>query len=334
MRTTIKDVAKAANVSYSTVSRALAGHSQIPEKTRKRILKIADEMGYVPNNIAKSLVTKSTHTLGLVVSDITNLFFLETMEGIEECAANYGYKVCFCNSNWDVDKEIECMNGLYESSVDGVLIFPVSGNVDHLIKYQELFPMVFLNSIPENENCTYVSFDNYNNMSMIMEYLIGLGHKDIAYIGGFKINHPNSERLRGYYDILGRHGIDVNKDYILYGDFKLKSGYELMQELIRKGGKLPTAVVAGNDVMAIGIIQAIEEHGLRVPQDISVVGFDDISYSSLDKIQLTTVSTSRYVLGKTSVELLVDKIKNPKKKESISKLLGAELVIRKTCSNV
>ena len=334
MRTTIKDVAKAANVSYSTVSRALAGNSQISEKTRKKIIETAKSMGYLPNTIAKSLVTKSTSTLGLIVSDITNPFFLEAMEGVEEYAANYGYSVYLCNTNWNIDKEKQCINRLYGSSVDGIIIFPVSNDISHILDIQEAVPTVLVNYKPDTEICNYVAFNDYDSTIEAMRYLIKLGHTKIAFVGGLEINRSDIVRLKGYKKVLSECGIPINDSYIAHGDYKQSSGYQLTKSMFSENNVLPTAIIAGNDVMALGAIQALEELGLSVPGDVSVIGFDDISYSSLYKIQLTTICLPRYELGKCSVELLLSKIRNTKDCCVCSKVLDTEFVIRNSCAKV
>ena len=333
MRVTIKDIAKAANVSYSTVSRALAGQPQIPEETRNKILALANEMGYTPNILAKGLVTKSTHTLGIIVPDITNPFFPEAIQGIEEQANSYGYRVYLCNSNWNIEKEKECLHKLYGSSVDGIIIFPSSDDVSHIIDSRIKIPIVFANYKPEKENCSYVAFNDFEGASSAVEYLIKLGHRNIVFMGGLKTNRSNMERIGGYKAVMKKHGIPVRPDYILHGEYKQSSGYELTEKLLLSS-ELPTAIIAGDDIMALGVIQAIEEFGLHVPKDISVIGFDDISYASLDKIQLTTVCMPRQDMGQASVELLMEQIQNPQNHEARNKILETELIVRKTCKGI
>lgn len=333
MRVTIKDIAKTANVSYSTVSRALAGQPQIPDETKKRILKIANEMGYTPNVLAKGLVTKNTYTLGLIVPDITNPFFPESIQGIEECASEYGYRVYLCNSNWNVEKEKECLQKLYGSSVDGIIIFPVSDDVSHILDVQARLPIVFANYKPVNEAYSYVAFNDFRSATIAVEYLIKLGHKNIAYMGGLETNAANMERIDAYKATMEKCGLSIRPNYILHGEYKQSSGYELTKKLLINN-ELPTAIIAGDDIMALGVIRAIEEFGLNVPEDISVIGFDDISYASLDKIQLTTVRMPRYAMGQASVQMLMNKIQNPDNAETKSEILETELIVRKTCKGI
>ncbi|WP_094548425.1 LacI family DNA-binding transcriptional regulator [Petroclostridium xylanilyticum] len=329
MSVTIKDIAKVANVSYATVSRALSNHPEVSDKTKKRIQDLAKAMGYTPNAIARGLVTKNTHTIGLIIPDITNPFFPEVAQGIEDCANRNGYQVFLCNSNWQLNKEKEYLKALYEKRVEGIVIGPVSNDVSHLLDtVNKNVPLVFAAYKPQIEECNYVATDDYKSAVIAMEYLIKLGHRKIAFIGG-----QHKVRLNGYIDILQKYNIPVMPSYIKYGQFKQESGYQMAKELLIEN-EIPTAILAGNDIIALGVIQAIEEFGLSVPNNISVVGFDDISFAALDKIQLTTVFQPKYKIGELCVEILLDKIKNPDNHKFVHKILEPKLIIRKTCKGI
>ena len=333
MGITIKDIAKKANVSYSTVSRALAGHNQISNETKNRILKISEELGYSPNTLAQGLVTKQTFNLGLIVSDITNPFFPEVIQGIEESANDLGYRIYLCNTNWSVEKENIYLNRLFTSSVDGIIIFPASDDVSHIINSKIKIPIVFANHKLKDDACSYVAFNDYEAAKTAVEYLIKLGHKNIAYVGGLETNVSNMERIRGYQEVMKNHSIELHPNYIVNGEFKQSSGYQLTKDLLIKNA-YPTAIVAGDDVMALGVIQAVEEFGLNVPNDISVIGFDDISYAALDKIQLTTINMPKYEMGKASIQLLMERIHEQSKCKTKFKILETELILRKTCNGI
>lgn len=334
MSVTIKDIAREAKVSYATVSRALSDHPEISVKTKERIRELAKKMGYTPNAIAKGLVTKNTHTLGLIIPDITNPFFPEVAQGIEDCANRNGYQVFLCNSNWNVQKENDYLQKLYSNRVDGIIIAPVSDYISHLMNnISKKIHLVFAAYKPQDHNCNYVVTDDFKSAQIAVEYLIKLGHRKIAFIGGQQYNSTNIGRVSGYEDTLRKYNIPVDSCYVKHGQFKQSSGYQLTRELLMSH-ELPTAILAGNDIIALGVIQAIEDFGLKVPKDISVVGFDDITYASLNKIQLTTVFQPKYDIGTLCVELLVDKIQNPDNKEAICKIVEPKLVIRKTCAGV
>lgn len=333
MSITIKDIAKEAKVSYATVSRALADHPGINHETKKRILKLAGDLGYTPNALAKGLVTKSTRTLGLIVSDITNPFFPEVAQGIEDCASRNGYQVFLCNSNWNLQREKEYLHKLYGSRVDGIVISPVSDDISHIEDIGLKVPIVFAAQKPKKDHCSYVVVDDFKSAVLAVEYLIKLGHRKIAYIGGLLSTSSGSGRFSGYKSAMEKHGVPLDTNYIMHGEYKQSSGYQMTRELL-VNQKLPTAILAGNDFMALGIIQAVEEYGLNVPKDISVIGFDDISFASLDKIRLTTIHLPKYTIGELCVELLLDKMQNPGSEEVNHRILEPRLIIRKTCRGI
>jgi len=330
MSVTIKDIAREANISFSTVSRALTGHPQVNEETRNKIIKLASEMGYTPNALAKGLVSKNTYTIGLIISDITNPFFAEVAQGVEDCANRYGYQVFLCNSNWNVQREKECLSKLYSSRVDGIVISPASNDSSHIVDSKYQVPIVFAAQKPEIHGCNYVTVDDFKSSTLAVEYLVKLGHKKIAYIGELLNTNSGMARFHGYKSTLEKHNIPIVLNNIMHGEYTQASGYSLAKELLLNH-ELPTAIVAGNDITALGIIQAIEEYGLNVPKDISVIGFDDISFASLDKIQLTTIYLPKYGIGEESMELLIQKIQNPKDKEGKHRILEPKLIVRKTC---
>ncbi|WHH61009.1 LacI family DNA-binding transcriptional regulator [Petroclostridium sp. X23] len=333
MSVTIKDIAKAANVSYATVSRALSDHPEVSGKTKTKIKQLAKDMGYTPNALAKGLVTKNTHTLGLIIPDITNPFFTEVAQGIEDCANRNGYQVFLCNSNWNLNKEKEYLKALYGKRVDGIVIGPVSNEVSYLINERNGYvPIVFAAYKPLCEGCSFVVTDDYKSAVIATEYVIKLGHKKIAFIGGQEDNTTNQDRLKGYHDTLEKYGIPILPYYVRYGQFKQQSGYTLTKDLLIKND-VPTAILAGNDIIALGVIQAVEEFGLHVPSDISVVGFDDISFASLDKIQLTTIHQPKYKIGELCVEIILDQLQDIKS-DPIQRIVEPQLMIRKTCKGV
>jgi Transcriptional regulators len=333
MSVTIKDIAQKARVSYATVSRALSDHPEIKDETKQLVREIAKEMGYAPNAIAKGLVTKNTYTIGLLIPDITNPFFPEVAQGIEHCANKNGYKVFLCNSNWDMQKEKEYLDILYGSRVDGIVVAPVSDDITHILEIGKSIPVVFAAYKPRYEGCNYVVTDDFSSATIAVDYLIKLGHVKIAYLGGLQNNSTNSGRFTGYKETLGKNGINMNPDYIKFGQYKQESGYLLTRDMLLHND-LPTAILAGNDIIALGVIQAIEEFGLEVPNDISVIGFDDISFARLDKIQLTTVYQPKYQIGQLCVEILLEKKNKGGNSEALQKIINPELIIRKTCRKV
>lgn len=333
MGVTIKDIAARAQVSYSTVSRALAGHPDINHQTRERIKKYASELGYTPNALAKGLVTKSTKTLGLVLPDIANPFFTSVAQGIEDAAHRHGYQVFLCNTNWEQEREAAYLKRLYGNRVDGIVIAPASDVIEHIMDMNSKVPVVFAAYKPKDYVCSYVVTDNFKSAFIAVEYLIKLGHRRIAYIGGKKDDSTNIERFNGYVHALNEHGLEVCSDYVLNGHYTESSGYALTQKLLLSSN-LPTAVLAGNDMIALGVLQAIDEFGLMVPKDISVIGIDDIAYAALQRIELTTIHQSKSQIGEMCVEILISMIQVPKCRQAVYRVLEPSLVLRKTCKGL
>ncbi|MFW6381090.1 MAG: LacI family DNA-binding transcriptional regulator [Bacillota bacterium] len=334
MALTIKDVAEKAGVSYATVSRALNNHPEVNEKTRKRILEIAQDMGYQPNAIAQGLVKSETRTIGLLIPDITNPFFPEVARGVEEAAEKAGYSIFLCNTNWNSERESKYINVLLQKQVDGVIIAPSSESPAHLQKLMESnTKTVFVSRIIRQLNTTSIIIDNVSGAVMAMEHLLQEGHKRIGFISGPLDISANKDRLRGYREALESNGIEIDDVLIKEGDFKRESGHFLMHDLLALEEK-PTAIFAANDLLALGAIRAIREEGYQIPEEVAVVGFDDIEFASLPEIQLSTVSQPKYDLGKLAFEVLCDQIKGGDSYKAGRKiLLDPELKIRRTSSN-
>jgi LacI family transcriptional regulator len=329
MAVTIKDIAKKAGVSYSTVSRALNNDKIIKQETRERIARIAREMGYKPNAIARGLVMKETNTLGLVIPDITNPFYPEVARGIEECANEYGYTIFLCNSNWDSVKENKYIDILQSKRVDGIIVAPVSQELDIIRKtYAASMPVVFVGKKIEFSNSSYVVIDNRKGGFIATEYLLNKGYTRIAFIGGLEKDSTNHDRLMGYQDALKINNIPVDPSIIKQGSFKRESGYDSMISLLEQGNEIQ-AVFAGNDVIAFGVMQAIRAKGLRIPEDIAVVGFDNIPISGYPEISLTTVDQDKYKIGRLAAEMAINYIKNSEDTwESKAVVLEPKLVVR------
>lgn len=330
MGLTIKDIAEKAGVSYATVSRALNNHRDVNEDTKKKILKIAREMGYQPNAIAQGLVKKETKTIGLLIPDITNPFFPEVARGIEDAAGEAGYTIFLCNTNWDTERESNYLDVLLQKQVDGIIMAPSSENLNHLKKILDSgIKIVFISRMIKHPNSISIIIDNVSGAQMAVEHLVKKGHKKIAFIGGFQDISASSERLKGYKYALEENNLEINKAYIKNGDFKRETGHVMMHNLLNLDQK-PTAVFAANDLLALGAIQAIKEEGLSVPSDIAVIGFDDIEFASLPEIQLTTVAQPKYDMGKMAFETLIKQLKGEGDNIGKKILLEPRLIIRGT----
>ncbi|MFZ5967562.1 MAG: LacI family DNA-binding transcriptional regulator [Bacillota bacterium] len=328
MSVTIKDIAKKTGVSYTTVSRALNGKSGVNQATMKKVLAEAKKMGYKPNAIARGLVTKHTKTIGLVIPDITNPFFPTIASGVEEAASKHHYNVFLCNTNWDKDKELAYLKLLQERRVDGIIIKAASD--DEEIEQYLSTPTVFIDSRPAGGKYSSVETDNFRGGYLATNHLIELGYKKIAFVGGHSKSISNEARLEGYKRALSQHNYPIDESIIQRGDFKMKSGYDLMQKLL-KSDNLPDAVIAVNDVMALGVLHCAQEYGLNIPDEFGICGFDNIPFAELPQVQLTTISQPTYYMGKSSFEILLEQIQNKDEKKMIKRVvLEPELIVRKT----
>ncbi|NLU53668.1 MAG: LacI family transcriptional regulator [Clostridiaceae bacterium] len=332
MQVTIKDIAKKTGVSYATVSRALNGRSGVKEDTRELILEVARKMGYQPNAIARGLVLKHTHTLALVIPDITNPFFPEIARGVEDAASLLGYSVFLCNTNWEANKEKLYLKTLQEKRVDGIILHPSHDVQDnHFLDFQ--VPVVLLNKIPNVVEYSSIEVDNVMGGFIATKHLIEAGYKKIAFIGGSENSPSNAERKEGYKLALRKYKLPIDESLILSGKFNSESGYHNLKKLIYSGNT-PDAVFGGNDVIALGVLHCAQEHGLRIPEDFGIIGFDDIPYASLPQIQLTTIEQPKYQMGRHAIELLMRAIKEEKADEVKRIILEPKLKARKTTREV
>ncbi len=331
-RVKITDIAKMCKVSVGTVSRALADDKLINVNTREKIKKTADEVGYVPNELARGLTKKNNKIIGLIIPDIMNPFFTEIAKSIEECARENDFNVFFCNSNFEIETEKKYIEQLYSYGVAGIIIVPVALEIDHIIKrYSPTKQIVFLANIPSKiSKANYVIADDYLTTYIAANYLFNIGHRKIVYLGGLDNLSCNQKRIEGFKKALSEKKV---KPFNFTGEQKNYSNNsniisEIKNDLVL-AKELPTAIIAYNDNLALQIIQAIEELGLNVPDDISVVGIDDIFVSRYHKIQLTTVNQNKSLMGKKCAEILINKIIN-KKEEVLTAVFKPELIVRKS----
>jgi LacI family transcriptional regulator len=326
MAVTIKDIAKELNISFASVSKALSDSSEISKATKERVKDKAIEMHYRPNAIARGLVTKQTKTLGLIIPDITNPFFAEIAKSVEETANVEGFSVFLCNSNWDNNKEKEYINLLISKKVDGILLAPIGdGNLQ--MDNIEL-PVIIIGTRKQYNGRNFVVVDDKKGGYIATEHLIKNGNKKVMFIGGKENVQSNKERSDGYKTAMNDYGLAIDTGLIRNGNFKRESGYVLMKKALLDGIR-PDSVFAGNDMLALGVIQAIYEFNLKIPEDIAIVGFDDIPFADLPEVSLTTVAQPKNKMGMLAVDLLLQKIKRPDD-EASSIILIPQLIIRKT----
>jgi LacI family transcriptional regulator len=328
---TIRDIAKMARVSHMTVSRALNNDPRVREETRNRILRLVNKLNYRPNARARSFATKKSNLIGLVVSDISNLFYAELARGIEDKAHEEGYNVIFCSTDNKPERMEIYVNLMLDAGVDGFIFASVRLHepvVQRLIA--ERFPLVLVNRKLRGEAYNYVVLNNIQGAYESTEHLINLGYRRIAIITGNSNLSTGLDRLKGYNQALRDYHIEFDENYVIQGPFTRETGYEGAKRLLTMKDK-PEAIFGGNDYIAMGVIDAVEELGVHIPGDIALVGFDDTEFASNQRIKLTTVSQRKYEMGNLGVQILIDYIER-KETDYIHKvILEPRLIVRESC---
>jgi len=335
-KTTISEIAKLAGVSKTTVSRVLSGGNFVSKNTRDRVLGIIKEKEYKPSIMAQSLRTNRTRTIGLVLADIENPFYSRVAKGVIDAAETKKYNVILCNSNYDIELEERDIKTLMGRGVDGLLLTTVAlkmKTIEYLL--DRGFPFILIDCKLDTPGVNYVVNDDYFGAKLATEYLIGLGHKKIFFLGDRKLLSLR-ERLRGFKDTLEDHKIESINTFVPQKFINMHGIYDIdkiIEYIISREEKI-TAVFAGNDYWAIKSIKVINDNGLKVPEDISVIGYDNIEISSMVKVPLTTIRQPKYLLGKLAAEQLFEILENRSNKEIKRIILRPELVIRQSCKRI
>ncbi len=305
MGVSIKDIAKAAGVSHSTVSRALADSPLVKEETRERIKQLAQEMGYSPHALARSLVTRRTQTVGVVVTTIADPFVSEIVRGLEEMGQNHGYTIILCNSNAEPRRELAAVKALREKRVDGIIV-TASRIGDLYLPLLEAFgvPIVLINNQQTGKYVYSIGTDDLRGGQIATEYLLSLGHTRIGYIASPNNVNSSQARMNGYRTALESHGIAFDPALLADGDGRPAAAMEATARLLSQGAH-PTAIFCYNDMTAIGTMRALKQMGLRIPDDISVVGYDDIPIAEYLEPPLTTIRQRKYDMGCMAMEMLL-----------------------------
>ncbi len=329
MIVTIKDVARVAGVSVASVSRAINGHSNITCDTRRRVLDVAARLRYMPNGAARSLITRRTQTIGAVLPDLHGEFFSELIRGMDSAARARGLHLLVSSSHGSATEVGDVLRAL-RGRVDGIVIMSPHADADMLAdNLPALLPTVLLNTRVADGKYPSLSIDNYGGACSMVEHLIRCGHRRIAYIGGPANNFDADERQRGYRDAL-RHRLPEQPEAILEGDFSEESGYRAGQQLCALTVR-PDAIFAANDMMAIGCLFALNEQGIKVPDEIALAGFDDIPIARFVTPPLTTVRVRIADLGRCAIEELMAQVERPDIEAMSPTLPGCEIVVRRSC---
>lgn len=324
----IKDIAQIAQVSHSTVSRALHHSPLVKGDTGDRIRQIARRMGYRPSAVARSLVTKKTWTIGVVVTSIADPFIAELVSGIEETANDHGYSVFLANSTADPEREVKVVHSFHERRVDGILVTASRVGALYLPLLSELkVPIVLINNQYPGEFAQSVVIDSVTASREATEHLIQLGHKRIAYIGDRFGFQSDTERFTGYRQALGMADLPFLPELVVHGEGNAEGGGPAMAKLLDLPA-LPTAVFCYNDLTALGALKKIRERGLTAPQDISLVGFDDLFIASYTQPLLTTIRQPRRQMGRMAMEMLLKLFAGEEGNASVK--VSGELIVRES----
>lgn len=330
---TIIDIAKELSLSKSTVSRALTGHPSVNEKTRNKVLELAEKWDYQRNMLALSLITKKTNTIGIIVPEFQSSYFPQAIIGAQDVAREAGYNTVICQCNESYETEVANAKVMLANQVDGVIvsITKETRNYDHLNIFQRKgIPIVFFNRVCDEMEVPKVIIDDFDSAYRATEYLIKRKHKRIAHLGGPLSLKISEKRLNGYRACLRKYKMDIDEELIINYDLNIDRVKIYVNHLLSLDNP-PDAIFAINDPTAIEAIQVIKKRGLSVPKDIGVVGFSDDYVSRLIDPPLTTVAQPVTEMGRTAAQLLIDQMnRDISEWKSIIKVLKTELVVRKS----
>jgi LacI family transcriptional regulator len=322
---TIEDIARMANVSISTVSRVMNNSAPVSKATRDKIMKIIKTTNFRPNGLARGL-RKTSRTIGLLVPDIRNLFFIEVINGIEDVLNQNGYSAFLCNTNWDSEKEKHYIELMVERRVEGLVVMSTFFDESVIKNLPSGINTVSIQNGIKGIDSVYCK--DQEGSRNATEYLISLGHRRIAFLGFKNIENSLNNRIQGYREAFSSHGMPCDDQYILFCDPGKNAGYDVTQRLFDLQEQ-PTAIIAIHDQMVPNIYRALAERGLSVPHDISVIGFDNTILSEWIHPRLTTVAQPNYDIGKAAAELLIDRISTDRKMTK-EILLPTQLIIRES----
>ncbi|MGO0063421.1 LacI family DNA-binding transcriptional regulator [Brevibacillus fluminis] len=329
MTVTIKDIAQLANVSIATVSRVLNNSKPVRPELRERVMKVVEETGFQPNAVARSLVNKETRIIGVMIPDISNNFYSNLIYGIDSVISEYDYSLFLAISDEVVEKELKFLRLFKEKQLDGVIMASIHFLEGHFQQLQDIqVPLVVTGHDLPGYNIPTVNINNVQASYDATAYLIAQGHQKIACISGPLWDPPcGLDRLGGYRKAMRAHGLDIHDGFMQEGEFTAKSGYEAMRKIWEESVR-PTAVFVATDLMAVGVLNYLYDQGVKVPEDVSVMGFDDLEMASLTRPMLSTVHNDPYMYGRAAAEQILKQLRNePVERMSI---VPHDLVIRQS----
>lgn len=334
-KVTIREVAKRANVSIATVSRVLNNNYPVSEDVKIKVLEAISALNYQPNGIARSLKSKRTYMIGIVVGDITNPYFMQIVKGVESVVTTKGYNIILGSTNENPTQELKLLRLLNEKRVDAIILATCDNDGSYIKQLIEQgIPIVMVDRKIEGVNTDIIVEDNFSASYNLTNYLIKKGHKKISIVNGLLNISTGKERFEGFKRALEDNGIPIVEEYILKGNFNRENAYNSVKKMIETlESNLPTAIFAANNLMAEGAMIAIYEKKLRIPEDISIVSFGDISIPQLVKPKLTVISQNAYAIGQKAAEIVIERISGRKKEYKefimVPELQVGESVVRK-----
>jgi DNA-binding LacI/PurR family transcriptional regulator len=332
-RMDIRTIARLANVSIATVSRTINRLSTVNPKIAKRVWAVIEELDYYPNTQARALVSGRSWMLGIIVSEITNPFFPELIQGFEDIAVEHGYEILVSSTNYDPKRMSHCIRRMLERKVDGVAVMTF-GIEEPLLDQlsQRKVPLVFIDVGPDRPGVSVLKVDYHHGIRRGVQHLAALGHRNIAFVTGPMHLHSAQSRLKAFSRSLEECGIKPDPAWILEGDHTLEGGMAAMERLLA-ANHMPTAVMCSNDMTAIGVLHKVYRAGLRVPDDLSVIGFDDIHIAGVTIPPLTTVQMSRFELARAAVTALREQVEeSPESRRKREYEIRTDLIVRESTS--
>ncbi len=329
MSKTIKEIAKELNISTSTVSRVFNNKSNVNEKTRRKVLDALKKSGYLPNQLARSLKMQSTKTVGIVIPDVCERFFGQIIKGIDSLLVKEGYSIFLVDTNESRENEEKYLDMLYQQQVAGLVMATVNADGKKILDFIDNYiPVVFIDNLPNiDRQFDAVLIDNVYASRHAVQHLIRKGHRDIAVIIGSPHETTGHDRLLGYRSAMKDAGIQLNENLIKYGDYKERSGYNCMNDLLKQRNNDPfSAVFVTSEMMTYGAIKSIRKHGLRFPDDIALIGFDVYDKTGLVHPEITTIRQPEKQIGNLTAEILLRKMKYTT--EQIKETQGQKTLLR------
>ncbi|MBS4224180.1 LacI family DNA-binding transcriptional regulator [Bacillus sp. FJAT-49682] len=330
--TTMKDISKRAKVSIATVSAVVNQSSFVSPELTNRVNKAIEELNYRPNAIARSLKKKSTNTVGVILSDILNPYYPAIVKGMDDVAIKNNFSVILCNTSNDQSRFLSYLDLMEEKRVDGLILANISDPEDLLEIEKRKLNFVLVNRRPPGYNTSYVGINNELALETAVDHFATLGYERIAYIGGNSELSTSKERLNGFVKGMRKNGLQISNSLKFEGEYTQDSGYASAIKMLKEVKVLPDAICASSDLIAFGVIKALREHGMRVPEDIAVMGNDNNYFSEEFLVPLSTINHPTYEMGKLGMEMLLQGISEGANHNPKQIILTPSLVVRESCN--